>query len=393
MPKFTIVIPVYNRENVIARAVRSVQAQSLEDWELIIVDDGSVDRTAKVIETFLADSRIQYIWQENGGAQVARNHGLRLAKGEYISFLDSDDELLPDFLAEMLAVYETESNVGCVYCWAGMRMADGSTVVRKDTLDGDVYVAALLQGYITSPTFMTMKRSCFEKIGSWDESLKASQDDDICFRLAKYFRFKLIRKVLAVYHANYEGDENRIGASALRVAKGWFRLWQKYEDEVVKYCGERIMFKRYLRCFRDLSVAGADARDINTAWNKTKKYAVNLVEPEERELLDNCRCRSVYCYGAGKYGKTIADFLLREHISVKAFVVSNGENVISPLHGVPCIYLGNLKDDADIIVLLTVSAKYQPAMRQALGEVHAKVFSVTADLQEWLQVRLEFGRI
>lgn len=392
MAEFAVVIPVYNREKVIARAVQSVQNQTFKDWELIIIDDGSVDGTAMVVKSFLTDSRIKYIWQENKGAQAARNHGLSLAKGEYICFLDSDDELLPDFMAEMLAAYQSDASAGCVYCWTGMQMPDGFMVARKDSLEGDIYAAALAQGYITSPSFMTMRRSCFERIGPWDESLKSSQDDDICFRLAKFFRYKLIRKVLAIYHADYEGNENRIGASELRVAQGWLRLWQKFEDEVVEQCGAGIMCKHYLKCFRDLSMAGGDSRSINIAWEKAKEYATDSVEREERALLENCKEHNVYCYGAGKYGQTVANYLLRERILIKAFVVSDGEDVVSPLPGISCLQRSDVKDEENSVVLLAASEKHQAAMRQALGDTPVKILPVSAGLQAWLQVRLDFDR-
>lgn len=266
MQKFSVVIPVYNRETVIARAVRSLQTQTCKDWELIIIDDGSVDGTAKAVEPFLSDSRIQYVRQENRGAQAARNHGLKLAKGEYLCFLDSDDELLPDFLAEMLAAYEMHPEVGCVYCWTEAKHHDGAVYLRKDTLEGDIYARALEQGYVTSPTFLTMKRNCFDVIGTWDESFHACQDDDICFRLAKHFRFRLIRRPLALYHAEYSGSENRIGASCHRVMNAWWQLWQKYEADVVDYCGQLTMWRHFMKCYKDFCSQGGDRGAIEAIW-------------------------------------------------------------------------------------------------------------------------------
>jgi glycosyltransferase involved in cell wall biosynthesis len=94
MPRISIILPAYNRADTITRAIRSAQAQTFSDWELIVIDDGSTDNTAEVLAG-LEDSRIVVIRQPNGGMTVARNTGILAARGEYIAFLDSDDEFLP----------------------------------------------------------------------------------------------------------------------------------------------------------------------------------------------------------------------------------------------------------------------------------------------------------
>ena len=92
----SIILPTFNRADVIKRAIASVQAQTFTDWELIIVDDGSTDDTARVVTDL--DPRIRYFYQENKGVSSARNNALRQSRGQYIAFLDSDDEWLPHFL-------------------------------------------------------------------------------------------------------------------------------------------------------------------------------------------------------------------------------------------------------------------------------------------------------
>jgi glycosyltransferase involved in cell wall biosynthesis len=96
MPKFSVIIPTFNRENFVTKAIGSVLAQSINDYEIIVIDDGSTDNTYKALEPYL--KRIQYVYQENKGVSAARNAGIKLAKGEWIAFLDSDDEWLEDYL-------------------------------------------------------------------------------------------------------------------------------------------------------------------------------------------------------------------------------------------------------------------------------------------------------
>jgi glycosyltransferase involved in cell wall biosynthesis len=96
---FSIILPTYNRAHMISRAIESVINQTYDNWELIIIDDGSTDNTKELVRTYIdKDSRIKYHYQENAERSAARNNGIKLAKGEYICFLDSDDEFLSNHL-------------------------------------------------------------------------------------------------------------------------------------------------------------------------------------------------------------------------------------------------------------------------------------------------------
>src|SRR5688500_11048273 len=96
-PQFSVVVPTYNRSNVLLRAIKSVLAQTLSNFELIVVDDGSTDDTKEVLSR-INDSRLIYFHQPNSGCSPSRNAGALLAKGTYLTFLDSDDEVRPDWL-------------------------------------------------------------------------------------------------------------------------------------------------------------------------------------------------------------------------------------------------------------------------------------------------------
>ena len=100
----SVIIPLYNKEHFVAKTIESVLAQTYKDYELIIVNDGSTDHSADVVSTF-SDARIRYEEQANGGVSSARNHGLRMAKGEFVAFLDADDTWYPDFLEQMMRLY------------------------------------------------------------------------------------------------------------------------------------------------------------------------------------------------------------------------------------------------------------------------------------------------
>src|SRR5690348_1065740 len=108
-PVVSVILPTYNRASLISRAIRSVLNQTFTDWELLIVDDGSTDATEQLIRSRSADSRIRYMkLPQNVGMCNARNHGIALARGEFIAFLDSDDEWLPTKLEKQLAVFRRD---------------------------------------------------------------------------------------------------------------------------------------------------------------------------------------------------------------------------------------------------------------------------------------------
>ena len=113
MPAVSVVMPAYNVAPYIGTSIASVCAQTFADWELLIVDDGSIDDTAAIAERFArADPRVRVLRQANGGISAARNAALRQAAGEFIAILDSDDLWLPGFLASQLAIFERRTRAG-----------------------------------------------------------------------------------------------------------------------------------------------------------------------------------------------------------------------------------------------------------------------------------------
>ena len=245
-PLISVVIPTYNREKFIKNTIESVLNQTYQDFEIVVVDDGSTDNTKDVVAS-IKDKRIRYIYQENKGAQAARNKGLNNAKGNFISFLDCADTWYPTFIEKCLKMFTTTC-CDCVYCYVGVDGTNNSIVPREiPTLSGYIYKEALEQGFITSPLSLMVKRKCFDNVGKWDENLKSCQDDDICFRLAKHYKFALIPEILSWAAPK---DDVSISKDASRVADGWMILWKKYKNEVIQNCGIDVLIKQYIKCLK-----------------------------------------------------------------------------------------------------------------------------------------------
>jgi len=190
-PLISIIMPAYNTGGFIGRSIESIQAQSYPHWELLVVNDGSTDETGAVIQGYAqADARVRYIPIANlGRAGKVRNVGLKLAEGELIAFLDSDDEYLPEALGNLLGVFRTEPKTACVYAHQIDMDEAGQPILNhaeKETLP-QLYNPnweQIIMGR-TPCNFGTlmMTRAMFEQVGFIDETLKFAEDRQYQTRL------------------------------------------------------------------------------------------------------------------------------------------------------------------------------------------------------------------
>lgn len=188
-PLVSVLIPTFNREKFIGEAIESVLEQTFQDFEIIVVDDGSTDRTAEVIKSFPADKLI-YIHQPNRGRSNARNHALSLAKGRYIAFLDSDDLYLPGKLELQVSYLEDHPEAGMVYTSAYCVDEHGISMNHYylANVSGWIYkqIAFYVPVTITLPTVM-VRREVIDKVGVFDEKMERFEDTDIWRRISKCF--------------------------------------------------------------------------------------------------------------------------------------------------------------------------------------------------------------
>ncbi len=202
----SIVIPTYNREAVLPRAIRSALRQTWQNFELIIVDDGSADRTEQAVSAF-RDDRIRYVrLEKNGGVSHARNVGIAMAESEYIALLDSDDEWLPDKLErQMRVMLQASGRVGMVYCRMERKDWEDETGVwpRRDQdsakLQGDMLLSLLQMNVIGAPT-MLIRRSCLTQVGAFDEGLRCLEDWELVLRIAEQYEIGFVEDILVEVH-------------------------------------------------------------------------------------------------------------------------------------------------------------------------------------------------
>lgn len=183
-PRFSVVIPTFNREQSVTLAVRSALAQSHAPLEVIVVDDGSTDNTKSALVA-LADSRVRYIRQDNAGPNTARNRGISEAVGTHIAFLDSDDQFTPEHLERAAAVIGTEPSLA-VYAPVIVLRENGASFIKpsRSILPGE-HISDYLsrfRGWVPTSTLVVHKQLAARVL--WDEQLRYGQDVDFAIRLA-----------------------------------------------------------------------------------------------------------------------------------------------------------------------------------------------------------------
>ncbi len=221
-PCVSVILPTHNRASTLAEAISSVQAQEFEDWELVIVDDGSTDHTRDVVAQFLSDKRIRYIAQDQSGSAGARNRGIQESTAPLLAYLDSDNIWYPEFLQRAVECLATEPDVDFVY--GAMVMPQPGPLPPHIAWHPFFREKILMRGFIDTNT-MVHRRTLVEKYGGWNPEVQRMQDWDLVLR---YTEEKPAHR-LSMFAVLYRSDaDNRITTahpiahSLLTIQKQWF---------------------------------------------------------------------------------------------------------------------------------------------------------------------------
>ncbi len=229
-PTVSVVIPTYNRAHIVGRAVKSVLGQTYQDWEIVVVDDGSKDDTRAAVEAF-HEPRIRFIAHErNQGQCAAWNTGINAARGKYVAFLDSDDEWLPEKLAKSVEAFgKHDERVGLVYSGKMLLEENGTVLgVRTPTLQGNVHDALLAWDFIGSCTRVVVRRDVLRQVGGFDLSLPSCDDWDLWIRVSKVSEVAAIEECLV---KRYLGPD-QLSGSLKRIYEGKVRVIEKHRAEM-----------------------------------------------------------------------------------------------------------------------------------------------------------------
>jgi len=284
-----VIIPIYNRGHTIIKCIESVFLQTYPVNEIIIVNDKSTDDTIKQLNKF-KDDIIIIQTEKQSGAQAARNIGIKAAKSEWIAFLDSDDEWLPNKIEKQISALKTVN-------YNPMTVVHGDCYIKNidsdyikhwqlDSIDGEnVYKQLLSKTGTLFPSILT-SRQALEKISYLDENVPSYHEWDTAIRLAKYCRFIHIQEPLFIYNIH----QNTISKNSDSSVEGYQYIINKFKDEIKELCGEDV-FTNHLTINSVLA--------FNNNKNKLgrailKQIPNNYLKKSILQLLSHLRIKPIY---------------------------------------------------------------------------------------------------
>ncbi|MHC4950844.1 MAG: glycosyltransferase [Planctomycetota bacterium] len=246
MPVVSVIIPTYNRRNLLSEAIESVLSQTLADFEVIVIDDGSTDGTDEAVKA-IDDPRIRYYYKDNGGVSSARNAGLDKATGQYIAFLDSDDLYKPEYLKTMVSALENNPDYGVAYTAAINHFPDGGVEEYR--------MEACCSGWITKEMFdyfflfcqtSVIRRKVLKNI-FFDEQLDISEDVDFLLRLSCQSQFLYVPEPRLIRRVQSDSLSQENGTA--RKAEDKIRVLERFYQEMggSQWFSRRVALRRFSR--------------------------------------------------------------------------------------------------------------------------------------------------
>jgi Glycosyl transferase family 2 len=260
----SVIIPVRNGERFVGRTLASALAQTYDPIEVIVVDDGSIDQTATLVEAAAgADNRIRVFRTQKSGVSAARNFGISQARGELIAPLDADDLWHPEKIARQVGLMQSSSpNVGLVYCLSlhideydfllGLPPVAGRLPVATSAPQGRVIAELTLSNFIGNSSSPLIKRSCIDEVGGYDENVQYAEDWKLYLALAEICEFAVIPEWLVGYR-HWTGSASRdvtAMAQSMELLGRWLKekwpdipeaLWREREYRSSGYLAHRAL--------------------------------------------------------------------------------------------------------------------------------------------------------
>jgi len=231
----SVIIPVYNGEAFIAETLNSVLSQTYKNLEIIVVDDGSTDKTVDIIQSFIKqDRRITLLSQANAGVAAARNLAIENSQGEFIAPIDADDIWSPTKIAKQVeCISQAGEFCGLVYTWS-VRIDEFGFIISKDgthNLEGLVYPALAYCNFVGNASVPLINRKCLEKVGYYNTQLKLQnaqgcEDWDLYFRIAEYYEYRVVPEFLMFYRITSQSMSHDFGS----MLKSYFLVCQDIKN-------------------------------------------------------------------------------------------------------------------------------------------------------------------
>ncbi len=386
----SVVIPVYNRENTIERAVRSVLQQTYNDLEVIVVDDCSTDNTRLIVDG-INDARVSLVCQQQRkGANAARNVGIMQGKGEYIAFQDSDDEWVPDKLERQIKLMDEEGTLGC---YSAFYYVDRGYIYPEDYKDNTKYRDNLrnilkVQNVVDTPT-LVLKREITDLLDNsfFDEDIPRLQDYDFALRLSQVCNLSYVDAPLVNVYTSKNSISSDISAlydaagKIINKYRGWLDIPQFINTimgaETFEDSSEDLLSR--LNGIRKISgCQDCDCKDIAIkCMNDVITFQRKLLWRYSRGGISNLEDKKFAIYGAGMMGKLAYQELKQKGLTPICFLVTeSGERDF--IDDIPICSIDEYADK-ETMIIVAVTEKYQIEMVDNLYERKFKYFYVYKD--------------
>lgn len=217
-PKISVILTTYNGSSrgYLSSSIETVLSQSYQNFELLIIDDGSTDNTETTCSSYLVDSRVRYMFQKNAGLAAARNTGIKASSAELICFIDDDDRWKTKKLERQISFVHTHlrnvHNWGLIFTWTELIDEKGEIIgYRGHGEGGFLYRRMLFGNTVDSPSSVLVKRKVFDRVGLFDEFYRRCQDWDMWLRISKYYQIFPIKEYLVQYreHKDRLSSDNK----------------------------------------------------------------------------------------------------------------------------------------------------------------------------------------
>jgi len=254
MQKISVIIPTYNSASYLPEAIESVLAQTYENYEIIVIDDGSTDNTKEVVVPYL--DQIVFLQIENGGPAKARNHGIRYSIGDYVAFLDADDIWYPIKLDRQMTLFKKNPQYGLMYSDVSYARTYSSQKGRtfhsycKHVKEGRIFSELLHECFIALSSVI-VKRDCLERVGLFDENCELWQGYDLWLRIAFENQIGLVNEPL--YYRRIH-EENRFYSDSLKNILSIIMIMEKWDKDALRLseADRKIVNQRLCAKYRSL---------------------------------------------------------------------------------------------------------------------------------------------
>lgn len=271
MASVSVIVPAYNAEKTILETIQSIQAQTFSDFELIVINDGSSDRTVELLST-INDPRLKVFSYENGGLPVARNRGIQGATGEFITFIDADDLWKPQKLEAQLKALHEYPEAGVAYSWTAFIDENSNFLYAWEPLhwQGNVYPQLLIRNFISSGSNILVRRQIIQAAGEFDPHLRSVEDWDYYLRLAALAPFAVVPEYHILYRRSTQSMTSKIDVmeqANLTVIERAF----KAAPPKLQYLKNQSLANAYRYLAKQCLFNGSDRQEIAQAQQKLFK--------------------------------------------------------------------------------------------------------------------------